>query len=215
MAVMLAQHRFRSFRRQARYRPAHPPLRAAVIGDVLATLRYRSEPDDLSSRLATIRTIIALSWTTDAFFAQLMYRLKATLQARGVPLLPRLAHRLAMMSAQVCIGDPVVVQPGLYLPHGQVVIDGITSIGENVVIAPWTTIGLLSGNFTGPTVGAHVHIGTGARLIGPITIGDHVQVGANAVVLDDIPAGHTAIGVPASARPPASPSEHTADRTAS
>lgn len=215
MPVMLAQRRFRSSRRQAPYRPAHPPFRAAVIGDALATLRYRSEPADLSSKLATIRTIIALSWTTDAFFGQLLYRVKATLQTHGVPLLPRLAHRVAMMSAQVCIGDPVVVQPGLYLPHGQVVIDGITSIGENVVIAPWTTIGLLSGNFTGPTVGSHVHIGTGARLIGPITIGDHVQVGANAVVVDDIPAGHTAIGVPARARPPASSSGHASGRAAS
>ncbi len=71
-----------------------------------------------------------------------MYRAKARLQALGIPLLPRLAHRLAMVAGQVSIGDPVVMSPGVYLVHGQVVIDGITEIRSNVVISPWVTIGL-------------------------------------------------------------------------
>jgi hypothetical protein len=50
---------------------------------------------------------------SDAFLAQALYRAEARLQALGVPVLPRLAHRLAMALAQVAIGDPVVIHPGV------------------------------------------------------------------------------------------------------
>ena len=74
---------------------------------------------------------------SDAFLAQMPYRAKVRMQDLGVPLIQRLAHRLAMVSAQVSIGDPVVVSPGLYLLHGQVVIDGLVEVGPGVVIGPW------------------------------------------------------------------------------
>ena len=68
------------------------------------------------------------------------------MQALGVPLLPRLAHRLAMAIAQVSIGDPVVIEPGIYIVHGQVVVDGLVEIQSGVVIAPLVTIGLRAGD---------------------------------------------------------------------
>jgi serine O-acetyltransferase len=126
-----------------------------------------------------------------------MYRAKARLQALGIPLLPRLAHRLAMLVGQVSIGDPVVMSPGVYLVHGQVVIDGITEIRSNVVISPWVTIGLRAGDYRGPLIGDAVHIGTGAKVIGPVTVGAGAQVGANAVVVDDVAEGVTVVGAPA------------------
>ncbi|NET39041.1 MAG: serine acetyltransferase, partial [Cyanothece sp. SIO1E1] len=46
-------------------------------------------------------------------------------------------------------------------------------------------------------IGGHVDIGAGAKIIRPVSIGDHAKIGANAVVLCDVPAGATAIGVPA------------------
>ncbi|MSW84180.1 MAG: hypothetical protein F2832_05470 [Actinobacteria bacterium] len=95
------------------------------------------------------------------------------------------------------IGDPVVVRPGLYLLHGQVVMDGLIVVGEGAVIAPFTTLGLIAGDVRGPTIGDDVHIGTGARILGPITIGDGARVGANAVVIHDVAAGATVGGVPA------------------
>jgi len=101
----------------------------------------------------------------------------------------------------VCIGDPVIIEPGLYLPHGQVVVDGIVVIGRNAVLFPWTTIGLRANVPLGPTLGEHVHVGTGAKLIGPIKIGDNVMIGANAVVTSDLPADSVAVGIPAVARP--------------
>ncbi|HMW46628.1 MAG TPA: hypothetical protein PKD47_12140, partial [Solirubrobacterales bacterium] len=98
----------------------------------------------------------------------------------------------------VSIGDPVVMHPGVYIVHGQVVLDGIVEIHPGVVISPWVTIGLRAGNVVGPTVREQVNIGTGAKLIGPIDIGAASSIGANAVVVDDVPAGTTAVGVPAS-----------------
>ncbi len=102
-----------------------------------------------------------------------------------------------MMIGQVCIGDPVIIGPGLYLAHGQVVIDGLVRIGQRTVIFPWSTIGLRAGNWTGPTIGNSVTIGSGARVLGAISIGDGANIGANAVVLDDVSKGSTVVGMPA------------------
>jgi serine O-acetyltransferase len=102
-----------------------------------------------------------------------------------------------MRTAQICIGDPVVIEPGIYIAHGQVVIDGFSRVSSGVVLFPWITIGLRAGNYVGPTIGEHVHIGTGAKIIGPVTVGAHASVGANAVVVKDVVAGTTVVGIPA------------------
>ncbi|MDE3096414.1 MAG: hypothetical protein KGK07_10510 [Chloroflexota bacterium] len=88
------------------------------------------------------------------------------------------------------------------ITHGQVVIDGRTRIGRHCQINPWVTIGLsnskkLGFSVEGPTIGDEVRIGTGAKLIGPIAVGDGARIGANAVVIHDVPAGATVVGVPA------------------
>jgi serine O-acetyltransferase len=141
--------------------------------------------------------MIRLAVVSDAYLAQVLYRGKAALQARGVPVVPRILHRLAMMTAQVSIGDPVVVEAGVYFPHGQVVIDGVVEVGRGTSMAPWSTIGLRAGSIFGPTIGRNVSIGTGAKLIGPITVGQGAAIGANAVVVNDVEAGATVVGVPA------------------
>jgi serine O-acetyltransferase len=138
-----------------------------------------------------------LAVVSDAFLAQALYRAKARLQALRVPLLPRLLHRLAMMWAQLAIGDPVVVEPGVYIAHGQVVIDGLTEVGRGVVIFPFVTIGLRAGDYQGPQIEEYASIGTGAKVIGPVTVGARARVGANAVVVDDVPPGATVVGSPA------------------
>ena len=94
----------------------------------------------------------------------------------------------------------MIIHPGIYIPHGQIVIDGMTEIGSGAVFSPWVTIGLRAGVFKGPTLGQNVHIGTGAKIIGPISIGDGVVIGANAVVVKDMPAYVTTVGIPARAK---------------
>ena len=83
-------------------------------------------------------------------------------------MLPRIAHRLAMVLAQISIGDPVVVHPGVYIVHGQFVADGLVEIHSGVVISPFVTIGLRGRRRQGPTIERGVSIGTGAKVIGPV-----------------------------------------------
>jgi serine O-acetyltransferase len=181
----------------ATVRRRHPRFLHAVLEDARVTAAYRSERHKFTGRVDAIGQAVRLAFVSDAFLGQVLYRAKASLQAAGVPALPRVAHRLAIMTAQVCIGDPVVIGPGLYLPHGQVVIDGVVEIGPNVTVRPWVTIGLKDGNFNGPRIEENVRIGTGAKIIGPVHIGEGAHIGANAVVLRDVPAHSVAAGVPA------------------
>ena len=178
-------------------RARHPRLREALVADARITARLRGERHEFRSRADAAAQMARLAWSSDAFLAQALYRVKARLQARRVPLLPRLAHRLAMTTAQVSIGDPVVVAPGVYLLHGQVVIDGLVEIGEGAVIAPFVTIGLRAGDVAGATIEPGVSIGTGAKVIGPVRIGAGATIGANAVVVGDVPPGATVVGAPA------------------
>lgn len=85
---------------------------------------------------------------------------------------------------------------GLLLPHPNgVVIHPDAKIGPNCLIFQQVTIGARNGGV--PTLGGHVDIGAGAKLLGPINIGDHVKIGANAVVLNDVPSECTVVGIPA------------------
>ena len=174
----------------------HPAFFRAVAADARVTLAYRAENFEIR-RSSLLLQIFRLSWVSDAFLAQVLYRAKARLQYFRIPIIPTILHRLAMMHSQVCIGNPVVIEPGIYIAHGQVVIDGFTKIGSGVVIFPWVTIGLKAGNFQGPTIESDVHIGTGAKIIGPVTIGKGAIVGANAVVIKDVQDLQTVFGIPA------------------
>jgi serine O-acetyltransferase len=143
------------------------------------------------------RDALRLVFVSDDFAALVLYRLRTALMARGVPVLPRLLHFLSLSLFRVRIGDYVAVGEGAYIPHGNVVIDGITIIGRRCVLAPWTTIGVVQGSPIGPTLDDAVFVGTGAKVLGQIAIGANARIGANSVVVSDIPAGATAIGVPA------------------
>ncbi|MCE3266942.1 MAG: hypothetical protein K0S15_1651 [Solirubrobacterales bacterium] len=185
----------RSLMREIRAR--HPRLRDAVAADARVTLFHRSERHGLNPGTDTLQAVLRLLWVDDAFLAQVLYRLKARLQALRVPVLPRLTHHLAVLTGQVSIGDPVVVHPGCCLLHGQVVIDGFVEIHPGVVIGPFVTIGLRSGDVIGPTIEREVKIGTGAKVLGNLRVGAGATIGANAVVVDDVEPGATVVGAPA------------------
>ena len=82
-------------------RSRHPRFREAVVADAVITARFRGERAEFGSTLDTVLQVVRLMLQADAFLAQVAYRAKARMQALGVPLLPRIAHRIAMMSAQV------------------------------------------------------------------------------------------------------------------
>ena len=93
-----------------------------------------------------------------------------------------------------------IVEGGLLLPHPNgIVIHPMCKIGPNCLILQQVTLGTngSQGNSGVPTLGGHVDVGAGAKLLGPLTIGDHAIIGANAVVLTDVPPNAVAIGIPA------------------
>ena len=86
---------------------------------------------------------------------------------------------------------------GLLLPHPNgVVVHPHASVGPNCLFFQQVTVGADQHGGI-PTIGGHVDIGAGAKIIGAVKIGDHVCIGANAVVLCDVPDGSVAVGVPA------------------
>jgi serine O-acetyltransferase len=86
---------------------------------------------------------------------------------------------------------------GLLLPHPSgLVIHPDAVIGPNCLLFQQVTLGT-NGPGGAPRLGGHVDVGAGAKILGGVTIGDHAKIGANAVVLCDVPAGATAVGVPA------------------
>ena len=85
---------------------------------------------------------------------------------------------------------------GLLLPHpnGIVIAPG-AKVGPNCLLFQQVTIGT---DGTGvPTLEGHVDVGAGAKILGPVRVGAHARIGANAVVVSDVPAHATAVGVPA------------------
>ena len=89
---------------------------------------------------------------------------------------------------------------GLFIDHGMgVVIGETTVIGDNCTIYQNVTLGG-TGKDTGkrhPTLGNNVLVGSGAKVLGPFKVGDNARIAAGAVVLSEVPANATAVGVPA------------------
>lgn len=89
---------------------------------------------------------------------------------------------------------------GLFIDHGMGVVIGETAIiGDNCTIYQNVTLGG-TGKDIGkrhPTLGNNVLVGSGAKVLGPFKVGDNARIAAGAVVLSEIPANSTAVGVPA------------------
>jgi serine O-acetyltransferase len=83
--------------------------------------------------------------------------------------------------------------------HHSGIILHARSIGDGTQIRQNTTMGIVASDRPGdiPTIGARVEIGCGACILGDVHVGDGAKIGANAVVLADVPAGATAVGIPA------------------
>lgn len=87
---------------------------------------------------------------------------------------------------------------GFLMPHPSgVVIHPGAVIGPNCMMMHQTTLGTARGDQEAPTLGGHVDVSAGAKILGAITIGDHAVIGANAVVLKDVAPFAVAAGVPA------------------
>jgi serine O-acetyltransferase len=131
--------------------------------------------------------------------ALLSHRVAPALHEASVPFLPRTLALWTRAVTGIEIHPAAQVGRGLFIDHGVGVVIGETAeIGENVTLYQGVTLGG-TGFATGkrhPTVQDNVTIGSGAKLLGPITIGHGAKVGANSVVIHDVPANSTVVGNP-------------------
>ncbi len=88
------------------------------------------------------------------------------------------------------------IDGGFYLAHPAGTAINANHIGSGATVVGAVTIGV-RGEGGGPDIGDGVFVGAGARVIGPVRVGARVRIGANAVVVHDVPADATVVGVPA------------------
>ena len=146
---------------------------------------------------ATSRLEVALTYA--GFHALLFHRFAHWLLVKRVPFLPRALSQLARFITGVEIHPGATIGEGMFIDHGMgVVIGETTEVGDNVTLFQGVTLGG-TGKHRGkrhPTLGNHIVVGAGAKVLGPITIGDYVKIGANSVVLQDVPEHSTVVGIP-------------------
>lgn len=134
------------------------------------------------------------------FHAVLLYRFTHKLYLKRMFLLARLISQIIRGLTGIEIHPGAKIGKGLFIDHGiGVVIGETTKIGDNVTLYQGVTLGG-TGKDIGkrhPTVEDGVTIGAGAKILGPINIGKAAKIGTNAVVLKDVPAKMTAVGIPA------------------
>ncbi len=137
--------------------------------------------------------------TWPGIHALLAYRVAHALQLAGVPIVPRLIAMLTRTLTGIEIHPSARIGRGLFIDHGTGVVIGETAdIGNDVTLYQGVTLGG-TGFATGkrhPTVQDNVTIGSGAKLLGPITIGHGAKIGANSVVITDVPPNSTVVGNP-------------------
>ncbi|ARV57866.1 serine O-acetyltransferase [Nostocales cyanobacterium HT-58-2] len=166
----------------------------------------RLEPSTLLIDLRTIyeRDPAARNWLEVLFCypglqAIIFHRVAHWLYKMGVPFIPRFISHISRFFTGIEIHPGAKIGKGIFIDHGMGVVIGETAVvGDYSLIYQGVTLGG-TGKQTGkrhPTLGNHVVVGAGAKVLGNIYIGDHVRIGAGSVVLRDVPSNTTVVGVP-------------------
>lgn len=153
------------------------------------------------------RSTIEVAILYPGFHAVVFYRLSHWLWERNLRFIGRLISQLGRMLTGIEIHPGAQIGCCFVIDHGSGVVVGETAeIGDNVTLYHDVTLGGVAPSVDSaaqvgikrhPTLGDGVIVGSGAQILGPITVGDNARVGANAVVTQNVPAGVTAVGIPA------------------
>ena len=131
--------------------------------------------------------------------AIVLYRLAHWLHNLEVFFLPRFISHFARLLTGIEIHPGAIIGKGVFIDHGMGVVIGETAIvGDYCLLHHGVTLGA-TGKESGqrhPTLGCHVTVGAGAKILGNIKVGSHARVGAITVVLKDIPPNSTVVGIP-------------------
>ncbi|AZO93527.1 serine O-acetyltransferase [Halocella sp. SP3-1] len=164
-----------------------------MFGEIKADIKAVFERDPAANNI--IEVLLAYS----GLHAIIIHRLSHSLYKIGLRTLPRIISQVARFFTGIEIHPGAVIGKGFFIDHGMgVVIGETTEIGENVTLFQGVTLGG-TGKEKGkrhPTIGDNVLIGAGAKVLGSITIARDSMIGAGSVVLHDVPANSTVVGVP-------------------
>jgi serine O-acetyltransferase len=134
------------------------------------------------------------------FHAIAAHRFIHSLHRSGLPLLPRWLANVNRFFTGIEIHPNARIGRGFFIDHGMGVVIGETAeVGDDCTIYQGVTLGgtSLSHGKRHPTLGNNVTVGVSAVVLGAITIGDNAKIGGGSVVVRDVPANATAVGVPA------------------
>ena len=166
-----------------------------IGGEISRDVRAAYERDPAARGVSATEVLAA--WP--GVHALLTHRVAHALETAGVPIAPRVLAYFSRALTGIEIHPAAKIADGLFIDHGMGVVIGETAeVGENVTMYQGVTLGG-TGFATGkrhPTVQDNVTIGSGAKLLGPITIGHGAKIGANAVVIHDVPPNSTVVGNP-------------------
>jgi serine O-acetyltransferase len=159
----------------------------------------REQLDTIFREDPAARSHIEILLCYPGFHAVIWHRLAHRLYLSDVPLLPRVISQISRFLTGIEIHPGARIGRRFFIDHGMGVVIGETSeIGDDVLIYQGVTLGG-TGNEKGkrhPTIGNHVVIGTGAKVLGSITIGNNVKIGAGSVVVHSVPPRSTVVGIP-------------------
>jgi len=162
--------------------------------------RIREEVAVIRDRDPAARNNVEVLLTYSGLHAVLAYRLSHKLLLHHKPTLARLISQVARFFTGIEIHPGARIGRRLFIDHGMgVVIGETTVIGDDCTIYQGVTLGG-TGKDHGkrhPTLGNNVTVGSGAKVLGPFHVGDNAKIAAGAVVLKEVPANATAVGVPA------------------
>lgn len=161
--------------------------------------RLREDMQAVFERDPAARTRLEVLLCYPGLHALIRHRIAHWFYCRGGVLLPRLISHFSRRRTGIEIHPGAKIGKGFFIDHGSgVVIGETTVIGDNVTIYQGVTLGG-TGKEKGkrhPTIGSHVVIGAGAKILGPIEIGDGARIGSGSVVLQSVPPRTTVVGIP-------------------
>jgi len=159
----------------------------------------REQLDTIFNEDPAAKSALEIILCYPGFHAVVWHRLAHRLYRAGVPLLPRVLSQFSRFFTGIEIHPGAKIGRRFFIDHGMGVVIGETAeIGDDVLIYQGVTLGG-TGNEKGkrhPTIGNHVVIGTGAKVLGSISIGSNVKIGAGSVVVHPVPDNSTVVGIP-------------------
>lgn len=166
-----------------------------LLGEIHADIKAARERDPAARGVETVEIL----FTWPGVQALLGHRLAHALWESGIPIAPRTIAAISRTATGIEIHPAAKIGDDFFIDHGSGVVIGETAeIGDSVTLYQGVTLGG-TGFATGkrhPTLEDNVTVGSGAKLLGPITVGHGAKVGANTVVIHDVPENSTVVGNP-------------------